>query len=400
VRRSGTVRSMKKELPAYIANRLTFEGLASSRGLLQLADREGLVTQRQAAEHLGLSAGTCNLHFQKLEHLGLIHRVAEVSGRGRSTIQWEIETDKNLCIQIVFDVPFFLATLTDFKGNVLLSERQDLTSLSDKAKLQQLVDGFVVRAQNIASESGGTIRQVFMGLPGMLDQTHSKVVKAVNFPVLNGVDFKQMMSERYDLPCECGSLGMAFYYGELEQLPPETHAMVLHWDLGIGVVAGVGERIISIGSEKWLLADIGHIRILKEGRPCHCGGKGCFEAYTGGWSMIDELGRDDIKSLTDLRKAIGGGDEEALRVAKAAAYMIGKNLCWPIQVRGSKRLIITGPLSPILKHVRPALIEGLATLFSEEEIAALDPQASNDPQLALQRGSARLARRFYIYPEG
>ncbi len=241
--------------------------------------------------------------------------------------------------------------------------------------------------------------QFLVAMPGMLDPTRSKVVQAVNFPVLNGVDFKELMKERHSLACECGSLGMAFYYGEIESLPPDSHAMVLHWDLGIGVVAGVGERIISIGHEKGLLADIGHIRIEKDGKPCHCGGHGCLEAYTGGWAMIEELGRDEIKSLDDFRQAIEDGDGDALKVANKAAYIIGKNLCWPIQVRGSKRLIITGPLSPIFEYVRPALIEGLSTLFSEEEIAALDPQASHDPQLAMQDGASRLAQLIYIYPE-
>lgn len=390
---------MKKELPAYISNRLTFEDLASSRGLLQLTDRLGTVTQRQAAGELGLSAGTCNLHFQKLEHMGLLYRAAEVGGRGRSTIQWEIEKKKNLCIEIVFDVPFFLGALTTFGGTNLLTEREDLTGLEDAEKLKKKVDRFVGKAIELAAEQSGTIRQVFMGLPGMLDPTHSKAVQAVNFPVLNGVNFKELLKAKYDLDCECGSLGMMFYYGELGQLPPDTQAMVLYWDLGIGVVAGIGERIISFGHEKGLLADIGHIRIKKDGKSCHCGGSGCFEAYTGGWAMIEELGRDDIKSLDDLRESISDGDAGALKVANKAAYIIGKNLCWPIQVRGSKRLIITGPLSPIFEYIRPALIEGLSTLFSEEEIAALDPQASHDPQRAMRDGAARLAQLIYIYPE-
>lgn len=390
---------MKKELPAYILNRLTCEELASSRSLLQLTDQIGTVTQRQAAGELALSAGTCNLHFQKLEHMGLLYRAAEVGGRGRSTIQWEIEKKKNLCIEIIFDVPFFLGSLTTFGGTTLLAEREDLTGLEDAEELKEKVDRFVDKAIELAAEQSGTIRQVFMGLPGMLDPTHSKVVRAVNFPVLNGVDFKGLMKDRHNLVCECGSLGMAFYYGELEQLPEDTQAMILHWDLGIGVVAGVGERIISFGHEKGLLADIGHIRIEKDGKSCHCGRTGCFEAYTGGWAMIEELGRDDIRSLDDLREAICDGDANALKVANAAAYIIGKNLCWPIQVRGSKRLIITGPLSPIFKYIRPALIEGLSTMLSEEEIAALDPQASQDPQRAMLEGASRLAQLIYIYPE-
>lgn len=390
---------MKKELPTYISNRLTLDDLASSRSLLQLTDRLGVVTQRQAAEELGLSAGTCNLHFQKLEHMGLIHRTAKVGGRGRSTIQWKIEEEKNLCIEVVFDVPFFLAALTTFDGKILLSEREDLTGLTDEDELLEKADRFVCRALSVAQELAGTIRQVFMGLPGILDPTHSKVVQAVNFPILNDIDFKAMMSERHGLACECDSLGMAFYYGEIESLPPESRAMVLYWDLGVGVVAGVGKRIISLSHEQGLLADLGHVRIRKDGAPCHCGGNGCLEAYTGGWAMIDKLDRSDVKSLRDFRNAVESGDADAREVANEAATIIGKSLCWPIQVRGSERLIITGPLSPILNYVRPALIEGLSSLFSDDEIVALNPQASADPQLAMQDGAARLARHLYIYQE-
>ncbi len=388
---------MKKELPSYISNRLTIEGLASSRGLLQLVDRLGIVTQRQAAEELGLSAGTCNLHFQKLEHLGLLNRAAEIGGRGRSTIQWEIEKKKNFCIEILFNVPFFLATLTAFDGTVLLSEREDLTGLENVVELEERVDRFVCNAKKVVKERSGTIRQIFVGLPGMLDPTHSKVISAVNFPVLNGVNFKKLMEERHGLSCECGSLGMVFYYGEIGALAPESRAMVLHWDLGIGVVAGVGDRIISLSPEKGLLADIGHIRIQKDGTLCHCGRRGCLEAYTGGWSMIDKLGRADVKSLDDFRRVVEAGDADALKVANEAAYIIGKSLGWPIQVRGSERLIITGPLSPIFKYVRPALLDGLGTLFSDDEIASLNPQASCDPQLAMQIGAARLVKRIYIH---
>ncbi|MEN7973398.1 MAG: ROK family transcriptional regulator, partial [Verrucomicrobiota bacterium] len=379
---------MKKELPSYIANRLSVEDLASSRGLLQLIDRLGMVSQRQAAEELGLSPGTCNLHFQKLEHMGLIHRAAEVTGRGRSTIQWEIEQKKNACIEIVFDVPFFLATLTDFKGTLLLSEREDLSGLDNAEELEKLIDRFIGKAKQLAKESSISIRQVFLGLPGILDPTHSKVLQAVNFPVLEGVDFKALTSERHDLPCQCGCLGKAFYHGEIEPFSPDTRSMVLFWDLGIGVVAGVGERIISHDNGDLALSELGHVRIVKNGNICHCGRKGCLEAYVGGQAMIEKLDRDDITSLNDLLLAITTGDAEALKVANDAARTLAQNLCWPIQVMECDRLIISGPLSPIFEYVRPAIIEGLGNLFSDEEIAQLNPQASNDPQLAMQRGAA------------
>jgi predicted NBD/HSP70 family sugar kinase len=39
------------------------------------------------------------------------------------------------------------------------------------------------------------------------------------------------------------------------------------------------------------LPELGHIRIEKNGRPCQCGRKGCLEAYTGGWALMDMLRR-------------------------------------------------------------------------------------------------------------
>ena len=393
---------MKKELPSYIAERLSSVDIASSRGLLQLMDRLGVVTQRQAAKELGLSPGTSNVHFQKLEHMGLIHRVATVGtpGRGRSTIQWEIEKKKNCCIEMVFDVPFFHAALTDFDGTVLLSKRKDLTGVDDIDELRKLIDHFVDEAKVSAEESASVIRQVFVGVPGLISSNSDQTIRSANFPVLNNMNFKKHMSERHDLPCHCDSLGLAFYHGEAADLPADTRTMVLFWDLGIGAVAGVGDRIISHYHEELFLSELGHVRIKGEGsKLCHCGRCGCLEAYAGGWAMIEALDNPEVKGLSDFIRAVENGDENALRIANEAARCISLNLCWALQVMRSERLIISGPLSRIFKYVRPSMIEGLKTIFTEEEVTVLNPQASADSQIAMQKGAARSAQRLFIYSD-
>lgn len=393
---------MGKELPAYIAGRLSLDSLASSRRLLQLADRFGVITQRQAARELGFSAGTSNVHFQKLEHMGLIHRTATVGspGRGRTTIQWEIDQKKNCCVELVFDVPFFDAALTDFAGTVLLSVRRDFTELEDTAALKKLMDQFVCKAKQHAEESSAIIRQVFVGVPGILDVLDGKVISSVNFPVLNGINFKEHMREQHDLRCYSGSLGLPVYYGEASDLPADTRTMVLFWDLGIGAVAGVGDQIISHRDEELFLSEIGHVRVEgAESKLCHCGRHGCLEAYAGGWAMIEELNNPDVEGLNDFIHAVESGNHDARRIASEAAQVISKNLCWAIQVMRSKRLIISGPLAAIFKYVRPAMIEGLKGIFTDEEIAGLNLQASADPQLSMQKGAARLAQRLFIYSD-
>lgn len=391
---------MSRNLPSYIRNRLSFDDLSSSRTILQLIDKHGTVTQMQAAEAVGLSAGTSNLHFQKLEHMGLIRRADSIhaGGRGRTTIVWELEQKKNLCLLLVFDVPFFQATLVDFTGTVVLQKRRDLTGIADSRALKTEVENFVNSAMAEAQRMGGVIRQVFAGVPGLFEPKSSVIKNAANFPALNGIDFRQWMKEHYDLPCFCGSLGLAFYYGEALRLPPDTRTMVVFWDLGVGAVAGVGERIVSHTGES-LLSEIGHIRIRPAGKLCHCGKHGCLETYSGGWAMIESLKDKKIKSLEDFRSAVLSGHPEAVKTACDAARLLGCSLCWPLQIMQSERLVVSGPLSSFFPVIRTALIEGLSSIFERKEIEMLNPVASEDAQLAMQTGAYRFARRLFFYPE-
>lgn len=389
---------MAKQIPTYIKNRLAMDELASSRGLLQVVDDQQQTTQIQAAKALGLSPGTCNLHFQKLEHMGLICRADTIrKGRGRTTIVWEIEKRKNLCLLFIFDVPFFQATLVDFGGKVLLQNREDLTRVTTKKPLEDRIDKFVKQAKTHASENGATIRQAFFGLPGILDPKTGAVVDAVNFPILNGMDFSVLMNDKYGIPCYTGSLGLTFYYGEIEKLPADTRTTVLYWDLGVGVAAGVGERLISHDHADLKLSEIGHVRIKRNGNKCHCGRNGCLEAYTGGWAILDSLQLDGIQTLEELIEAVQSGNAAAVKAAKAAARLLGENLTWLLQITQSDRLIVSGPLSVIFPVVSDSFIEGLSSMFNADEVEALNPEASEDPQAVMQRGAYRLARRIFLY---
>ena len=89
---------MTKIIPEYIKNHLALDDLTSSLPLLRLIDEQGAVSQADAANFVGLARGTCNLHFQKLEHMGLIHRTDWIPAkRGRSTIMWELEKGRACC---------------------------------------------------------------------------------------------------------------------------------------------------------------------------------------------------------------------------------------------------------------------------------------------------------------
>ena len=118
----------------------------------------------------------------------------------------------------------------------------------------------------------------------------------------------------------------------------------------------------------------------------------------GGWAMLDELSRRGVKTLEDLVAAVTTENVDALAVARRAARTLGETLVWPVQVMDAKRIVVTGPLSPMFPKLKASLRKGLSALLTDGEIAALDPVASADAQGLMQRGAFLMARQLFLHP--
>jgi glucokinase len=68
---------------------------------------------------------------------------------------------------------------------------------------------------------------------------------------------------------------------------------VLMMGTGIGGSAVVGGRLLEGGTNA--AGEVGHLPIVSGGRPCHCPGAGCFEAYVGGWGIASRA-RDAVRA--------------------------------------------------------------------------------------------------------
>ena len=63
-----------------------------------------------------------------------------------------------------------------------------------------------------------------------------------------------------------------------------------------------------------IAAEIGHLRVVPDGRPCPCGNRGCWEQYASGSALVRDTkerraaGGDAAEPLLDL----AGGDVDAI----------------------------------------------------------------------------------------
>lgn len=398
------MKAPRKQLARYIANRINLKSLDSSRPVLQYLADKGHVSLSQISSALDLSRGTCNLHLQRLEHDQFIRRFeSKHRGAGRPTVIWGWDEPNNLTLSLVFDVPFLHASVADFGLNPILREVRDLTGVASRDELKELVRDFATRAREMAQQRGAHLRQAIAYLPGLLDPVTGTVRKAANFPLLDGIDFHSMISTTAGVTCLTAPLGLAYYFGESESLPQHANTMIIYWDLGVGVVFGHGDRICSLGVNredgKPTLPELGHIRIEKGGRRCHCGRQGCLEAYTGGWALMDMLKRKTAGRLGDLIRLAEHGDGEALRLARSAAELLGRHLAWPMQIMRTDRIRVCGPMAPVFDRVKDSFREGLSIMLTPDEIKRLDPAASPAREERFLRGAHRLARRLFTHPD-
>jgi len=378
-------------------HRLARESLRSSLPLLRLLEREGRLSQTEAARQLAMTTGTCNLHVQRLERESLVRRADLLShGKGRPTIVWDIDREHNACLVFVFDVPFFLAALLDFSGQPVLEQRMDLSRAKHHTDVEKVIDSFADTALALAARTGIRVRQVVGGFPGLLDPTDGTVLHAVNFPALDNLNLARLFAKRR-LPAWPASLSLCFFFGETH--PTDATTLVVHWDLGVGAICGRGENILSVqlNREHALeIPEVGHICIAPHGRTCRCGRQGCLEAYTGGQAMISELAPAGILTLGDLITAIQSGRPNALATARRAARILGRHLSWPVQFFNVERIVVTGPLSIIFDRVSGAFHQGLSDAIPAGWNNTV--VVSQDPYDRLRMGAFRLAMRLFLDP--
>ena len=382
--------------------RLSRDNLRSSLPLLRLLEHDGQLSQLDAARRLDMTPGSCNLHFQRLEQEMLVRRANLVAngGKGRPTIVWDIDRSRNAFLVFVFDVPFFQAALLDFAGQPLLEQRFDLSRARKRGDVEAAIETFTGPALALAACNGIRVRQVVGGFPGLLDPSDGSVSHAVNFPPLDGLNLAALFG-RHRLPAWAASLSLCFFFGETSGQSSDATTLVLHWDLGVGVICGRGETVLSMQLDRDgvpEIPEVGHMCIAPGGRLCPCGQRGCLEAYTGGQAMVTELASADIRSLGALIAALQGGRKDALRVARRAALRLGRSLAWPVQLMGVERIIVTGPLSVAFGALTGSFSKGLADTLPPALAKALSVQTSPDPRASLRTGACRLAKRLFLDP--
>lgn len=157
------------------------------------------------------------------------------------------------------------------------------------------------------------LQVIGIGLAGQLSPDGRTVLNAPNLGWLN-VDMARQFEETVEW--ELGVTPPVFIFNDLNTLVFDEWRLGAARDvsdvLGVYVGTGVGGAIIAGGrllsGQGNNAGEIGHVKVVPEGRVCGCGQRGCLEAYAGGRHLEARVSEvlDAHPTLKDAHPELGG----------------------------------------------------------------------------------------------
>lgn len=238
--------------------------------------------------------------------------------------------------------------IVDSRGRVAAKERIATEKERHPRESIRRISNAVNR---LLSENGLRLEEMeFLGagVPGTVDTETGHVAYCPNLAwkdVPAGSYFREFLGREVGMVQDC----RAAAFSELLYGAGRGYSDLLCVTLGTGIGGGVIiNRRIFHGSMN-TAGEIGHCIIVKNGRPCACGNRGCLERYSSGSGILEQaLERFPGKLHGALRNtehvfALAKiGDAEALQLIRESVEYLALGLANSVDVFSPQAVIISG----------------------------------------------------------
>ncbi|WP_067478349.1 ROK family glucokinase [Actinomadura hibisca] len=207
------------------------------------------------------------------------------------------------------------------------------------------------------------VTAVGLGAAGFVDETRSTVLFAPNL-AWREEPLKKKVEEMVGLPVVVENDANATAWGEARFGAGRGHDFVVLIALGTGIGGGIIINGELYRGRFGIGAEMGHFRVVPDGRRCGCGNRGCWEQYASGNALVHEArdlarvapamagrllelgdGKPEGISGPEITQAAREGDQAALECFRTVAQWAGQGLADLSAILDPGLFIIGGGLS-------------------------------------------------------
>ncbi len=342
----------------------------NQRALLQLLQRHAVLSRAQLAKSSGMSQPTAGKIVDDMLAAGWITTVSEdqsdsaTNRPGRPAHMVALDHNARHFLTIQLGVVH-----TRLEMVSLAAPRSDHWSVRFLTPDSQAVWASRLR---IAARSLGrfTGQGVLLSVPGVVDESSSRILFSPNAHWTEGVDLPAIVSAIWHKPVAMIHEIRALTLGQLAVDPPSDNFLLIDIGAGMGSAAVIDGRL---NAPLPLSGELGHTMVSGNSRRCGCGATGCVETLVSRRGLLRSFskhtsGPTDWKSLKQYLQP-SPLPQWLTETLDAAAIVIAGGM----NVLGASDCVITGSISELPSTVGEHLCKAiehraLAARFGEVSV--------------------------------
>ncbi|MFE3165681.1 ROK family transcriptional regulator [Streptomyces sp. NPDC059224] len=347
---------------------------------------ESPTSRQELASVTGLSLATVATLVGELLDLRTITEVGfEDSAGGRPRGLVAVNASGGALIGVDIAETYVHVELFDLALNVLARAEEDLRP--GEHRPEQVVGHVAVAVGSVVAQAGvegARVLGVGVSAPGQVDRHTGIAEYAPNWD-WHDVPLLGLLSEHIAYPLHLDNPLRACAVAEQWFGAARGRGDTVVVNLGTGVGAGLAlggglHRGVSNSAGEW-----GHTTLVLDGRPCHCGNRGCVETYAGAPGIMLNLREsspdspllhpdDQTATIEALARAVADGDPVAVRVVRDTARYIGAGVANLVNLLNPELVVLSSWVArrlgePLLDEVREAVrLHALGRPFAATEI--------------------------------
>nr|MDT0657384.1 ROK family protein [Micromonospora sp. DSM 115978] len=324
-----------------------------------------IVSRQEVAAETGLSLATVSNLVGELLELGLLVEVGfQDSGGGRPRGLVSVNPAGGVLVGVDVAETYVHVEAFDSGLTVLATAEEQLHPAENRP--EQVVGHIVSGIRTVIGAAGvpdGRVLGVGVSVPGQVDREGGVSIFAPNWD-WHDVPLRSLLADSLDLPLYLDNPLRASVVAELWFGAGRGRDDVAVLTLGTGVGAGLAfggalYRGATNSAGEW-----GHTTLVLDGRPCHCGARGCVETYVGAPGIMQHLRErdpaspllrpdDQTATIDALADGIAAGDPVAAAVLTETARYLGVAIADLVNLVNPEVIVLS---SWVAARLGPALL--------------------------------------------
>ncbi|MFF7140454.1 MULTISPECIES: ROK family protein [Streptomyces] len=322
---------------------------------LELVHTGRAPTRAVLTTELGVTRATAGAVAAELEALGLIrvdaHPGAAAGAQGRPSHRLELADDGPVALAAQVHADGFRAALVGLGGRIVATAPGCETVDPDPAK----VLGSVVEAgAELLRETGRHCVGAGLAVPSAVAEPEGLALNPLHLAWPVGAPVREIFAERVRA---AGITGPAFAANDvnLAALAEHRHGAgrgsrdllcVATGHRGVGGALVLDGRLHTGSSG--LALEVGHLTVNPEGRPCHCGSRGCLDVEADPLAFLEAAGRDAgpevslLQQSNDLIRTRYRTDPAVRAAVELLIDRLGLGLAGLVNILNPDRIILGG----------------------------------------------------------